>query len=64
MGFPRESVNESGSLNHNDGDTSHSKAATDGFKHTFAPPDCSRRLNPDSLLWSKFSMTVQPLNAP
>lgn len=31
---------------------------------TFAPPDCSRRLNPDSLLWSMFSMTVHPLNAP
>lgn len=31
---------------------------------TFAPPDCSRRLNPESLLWSMFSMTVHPLNAP
>lgn len=31
---------------------------------TFAPPDCSKRLNPDSLLWSMFSMTVHPLNAP
>lgn len=48
----------------NQGLYSHLKAATDGFKPTFAPPDCSRRLNPDSLLWSMFSITVQPLNAP
>lgn len=33
-------------------------------KGTLAPPDCSNRLKPDSLLWSMFSMTVHPLNAP
>lgn len=33
-------------------------------KRTLAPPDWSNRLKPDSLLWSMFSMTVQPLNAP
>lgn len=31
---------------------------------TLAPPDCSNRLKPDSLLWSMLSMTVHPLKAP
>ncbi len=31
---------------------------------TLAPPDCSSRLNPASLAWSIFSITVQPPNAP
>lgn len=34
------------------------------FVWTFAPPDCRSRLNPDTLVWSMFSMTVQPLNDP
>ena len=31
---------------------------------TLAPPDCSSLLKPASLVWSMFSITTQPLNAP